>query len=79
MSVSFNSKFMNEVTEVCSESQKVVAIYNDVWANGYSLPSIAYAQAFTNSIYTAENFWQEDISYFKANWNTILKNAGLAQ
>ena len=79
-SVSFDSKFMNEVTEVCSESQKAVYAYTDVKMSGYYLPhTTSYAQAFSGGSYTARGLWEADIAYYKANWNTILKNAGLAQ
>ena len=79
-SVSFDSKFMNEVTEVCSESQKAVYAYTDVKMSGYYLPhTTSYAQAFSGGNYTARGLWEADIAYYKANWNTILKNAGLAQ
>ena len=75
--ISFDSKFMKEVLDVISVTKKAITVYSDVRMNGFYYPRTSYAQAFVKERITAETLFAEDLEYFKQQWHTILKNAGL--
>ncbi|MBQ8685477.1 MAG: extracellular solute-binding protein [Clostridia bacterium] len=77
-SISFDSKFMNEVLDVLSVTKKTITYYSDVRTSGFYYPRTSYAQAFDREKITAEALRARDLAYFKEQWPTILKNAGLA-
>lgn len=75
-SLTFDSKFMNDVIDVISVTKKEVTLYSDVRTSGFYYPRTSYSQAFTGEKITAETLLARDLTYFKQQWNTILKNAG---
>ena len=74
--ITFDSKFMNEVLDVISVTKKEITLYSDVRTSGFYYPRTSYSQAFTGEKLTAEALLARDLTYFKDQWTTILKNAG---
>lgn len=74
--ITFDSKFMNEVLDVISVTKKEITLYSDVRTSGFFYPRTGLAQAFAGEKITAETLLSRDLTYFKQQWSTILKNAG---
>lgn len=76
-SISFESEFMKDVLRALSVTKKDITIYSDVRTSGFYYPKTSYAQAFVGEKSTAEELLEKDLAYFRQQWPTILKNAGI--
>ena len=75
-SISFDAPFMKDVLNVVSKTEAFVKPHNDL--SVYFPKSESFDQGFSSGLYTAKSLWEKDVAWYKDNWNTLLKNAGLA-
>lgn len=78
-SITFDTDFMNEVLALRARTNLNESLYNDLKQSGYYLPKAAsFDQGFSSGTHTAKSLVEADIKFFKEQWNTMLKNAGMA-
>ena len=74
--ISFDVPFMKDVLNVVSLTSPFVKPHNEL--SLYFPKTTSFDQAFGSGSYTAATLWASDVNWYKEQWNTILKNAGLS-
>ena len=74
--ISFDVPFMQDVHKVVSATESFVRPHNDLAI--YFPKTESFDQGFSSGTYTAKTLWEKDVAWYKEQWNTLLKNAGLS-
>ena len=74
--ISFDVPFMQQVLDVVSVTNSFVKPYNDL--SLYFPKSTSFDQGFSSGSHTAKDIFDGDLKFYKEQWDTILKNAGLS-
>ncbi len=73
--ISFDVPFMQQVLDVVSKTDAFVKPHTDL--NLYLPKSTSFDQGFSSGTHTAKDIFDGDLKFYKEQWDTILKNAGL--
>ena len=74
--ISFDVPFMQDVLSVVSLSKAFAKPHNEL--SLYFPKTTSFDQGFGAGTHTAKMVWENDVKWYKEQWPTILKNAGLS-
>ena len=74
--ISFDVPFMQDVLNVVSLSKAFAKPHNEL--SLYFPKTTSFDQGFGAGTHTAKMIWENDVKWYKEQWPTILKNAGLS-